>query len=452
MKLDEMPEAVLPFHQDRQPASRLITLKRLRLWGLRSTISFLDQGLTSLAGFGISLLLARWMIPEAYGAFAVAFATFLFISGFYNALVLEPLSVLGPSNHSHRFRQYFREQLVIHAILVGGLAAALLGGGGILWLAVPANALAGAFIGSGLALPFVLLVWLARRMCYVLQRPSSAAIGSGIYLASVLAGLFTLRYLQIITPLNVFVLTGISSLLVGGILLRYAVLESKNIAESSDFQWKRAFAENWTYGRWIIASTALNSVASQTQTFFVAAFLGLGAAGIFRAMQLPMLIMVHCLAAAGPLVLPALSYDFGQSRIQLLHQKARFVSLGLGGIEFVFVVLLMLYARRAQHFLFGERYVKYAVLMPVLGLVPVFMGLSMGYAMAMRASQKPQFDLVANAIAAPLALISAVGLLHYWGLAGAAGSMVLGSAVYMICVVSIYHSRSKFRLNLGRAK
>jgi hypothetical protein len=46
--------------------------------------------------------------------------------------------------------------------------------------------------------------------------------------------------------------------------------------------------------------------------------------------------------------------------------------------------------------------------------------------------QRPHFDLVANAIAAPVGIISAIAMMHWWGLGGAAASMVLSYATYSI--------------------
>jgi Na+-driven multidrug efflux pump len=69
--------------------------------------------------------------------------------------------------------------------------------------------------------------------------------------------------------------------------------------------------------------------------------------------------------------------------------------------------------------------------MPMLSLVPAVNGLTMGFSTALRASQRPHLDLLANAIAAPIAVLSAVSFIHWWGLAGAAASMVTGFVVYM---------------------
>src|SRR5256885_13732521 len=133
-----------------------ITSERLRVWGIRSVLSVLDQGLTAVVVFVVNIALARWLSADAYGAFAVAFASFLFISGFHNVLLLEPLTVMGPSRQSGRLSSYFREQIIIHVILVGMLGTVvLLVAGGFLWLAPQNLLLVSALVGSGLALPFM---------------------------------------------------------------------------------------------------------------------------------------------------------------------------------------------------------------------------------------------------------------------------------------------------------
>src|ERR1700724_1312026 len=91
-----------------------ITAGTLRVWGIRSALSVFDQGLTAAVGFAVNIALARWLSADAYGAFAVAFATFLFVSGFHNVLLLEPLTVMGPSRHAARLPGYFRAQIAVH--------------------------------------------------------------------------------------------------------------------------------------------------------------------------------------------------------------------------------------------------------------------------------------------------------------------------------------------------
>jgi len=405
------------------------TADKLRVWGMKSALSLIDQGLTSAAGFGVNLFLARWMSADAYGAFALAFAGFLFVSGFHNVLLLEPLSVMGPSRHATNLPAYFRAQLAVHAVLVGTLSLVVLLPGLVFWRLAPQNPLAGAIIGSGIVLPFLLLLWLVRRMCYIMQQPSAAVPGSGFYFTFILGGLFVLRHFGRVSPFTAFLLMGCGSVLGTFILVRRLGMMKRKAAMSSPVSWRAALRENWTYGRWLVGSTILSFLSNQTQIFVLAGLVGLGAAGVLRAMQIPSLVMTQINTAIALLVLPAFSFDFGRGLTDKLRRKAAIVSMGLGLAALVLVGFLALFGREAEHVLFAGKYAAYAWLIPVLALAPVANGFSSGFSMALRASQKPHFDLIANAIAAPVGVLSAFLFMHWWGLAGAAASMIVGFGV-----------------------
>ncbi len=438
-----LPEAEAPL---KSPAI-VFTSANLRVWGKKSALSLVDQGLTSAAGFGVNIVLARLVAPEIYGAFAVAFAGFLFISGFHNVLLLEPLSVFGPSRYAGRFPQYFRSQLVIHSILVGGLSLTAILTGLVWWRLAPASPMAGAILGGGAALPSLLLLWLVRRMCYVVQRPAIAALGSGFYFGFIAAGLFVLEYFKRLGSFSAFLLMACGSLLAAGILARRLELWPSGDSSVAKISWRNTVRENWKYGRWLVGSVLLFSVSSQTQTFLVAATLGLGEAGILRAMQIPSLVMTQVVAATGLLVLPTLSYDFGRGLTRRMRHKAFLVSIGLFGVALCFAAFLLLEAGRVEHILYGGKYAASAWLMPLLALIPVANGISMGYSMALRASQKPRFDLVSNLFAAPVAILSAIIFMRVWGLAGAAASMLL-SFVILSVVTIIFFAKSDQRAAL----
>jgi len=417
----------------------LVTPARLRVWGMKSALALLDQGLFSGAGFAVNLLLARWMAPELYGAFAVAFAGFLFVSGFHNVLLLEPLTVLGPSQYADRLPEYFRAQIIVHLVLVGPLSAVTLSASLVIWQIAPGSPLTGAVLGVGLALPFLLLLWLIRRMYYVMQRPAVAVAGSGLNLLFVVVGLATLRHFGRLGAFSAFLLMACGGVLACCLLLwRLGLLRPKPAAEPK-IPWRRALLGNWNYGRWLVGSTVLSSVWSQAQMFLTAALLGLGAAGILRAMQIPSLVMTQVVAAGGLLVLPSFSYDFGKGSLRQLRHKAMLTSVALGTAGVCFAGLLVFFSGPTERLLFGGKYANYAWVMPILALIPAAMGVLTGYSMAMRASHKPRFDLLASAITVPVGLVSAFFFMRWWGLAGAAASMAFGFVAYAISICGIYY-------------
>jgi O-antigen/teichoic acid export membrane protein len=411
----------------------LLAAGRLRALGLKSAWSLVDQGLTALTGFCVTFLLARWLAPEIYGAYAVAFAGYLFVSGLHNVIVLEPMSVIGPSRHANRLAEYFRSQVAVHGALVGIFSVGVVCVALVVRLVEPGSPLAGAIAGSGVALPFLLFLFLVRRMGYVKQRPFAAAIGSGTCLVLTILGLCALRRFDGVMPFSVFLLVGVASLAGSCAVLRQtgigAIRKSSVVDEPT--AWTSVLRENWRYGRWMVGSTILYSISGQVQMLFAAGFLGLGAAGILRAMMLPASVITQAVTAAGLLVLPGLSYDFGRGLTGRMRQKAVIVSGSLCAAGICFAAAFWMVAGRVEHLLFGGKYAAYAWLMPMLALIPAANGLTMGFSTALRASQKPHLDLLANAVAAPVAIVSGVNFIRWWGVAGAAASMLAGFVVYM---------------------
>ena len=88
---------------------KLLTAARLRVWGARTVRSLLDQGLTAGASFVANPLLARWLAPRLCGAFALAFAGFLLVTGFHNVIFLEPMTVYGASRYREEVGKYFAD-------------------------------------------------------------------------------------------------------------------------------------------------------------------------------------------------------------------------------------------------------------------------------------------------------------------------------------------------------
>jgi O-antigen/teichoic acid export membrane protein len=384
------------------------------------------------------VLLARWLPTESYGAFAVGFAGYLLLAGFHNVLILEPLSVIGPARHSNDLPNYFRAQVAVHTFLVLPLSALALIAALVFRHYAPANPLVGALAGGGVALPFLLFLWLARRMCYVLQRPGLAVAGSSVLFVTAIVLLAGLKIAGRVDPFTAFVSNGLASFLGAAWITRKIGLASTPRCGSAFQNALQVFRENWYYGRWLVGSTLLYFASSQAQTFLLAAFLGLGAAGALRATQVPALIVQQTITAVGMLALPSFAFDFGLGRLRHMQVKAGFLSFGLGAATLFVVLVLAVWAKPIEHVLFGGKYRADAWLMPLLALVPCANAVATGYSMVLRASQRPHFDLLANSIAAPVGLTSAVLLMRGFGLAGAVVSMVLAATTVALVTFISY--------------
>jgi len=85
-----------------------------RSWLKKAFLAVLDQGLISGSNFLLAILLARWLSPEQYGAYALSFAIFVLFSFIQQGLFLEPMSVFGPSIYRNSQREYLGTLVWLH--------------------------------------------------------------------------------------------------------------------------------------------------------------------------------------------------------------------------------------------------------------------------------------------------------------------------------------------------
>ncbi len=404
-----------------------ITLTRSRRWAARGGLAILDQALFSGTTFVVNLALARWLDPAAYGAFAVAFGVFLFVAGFHNAVLLEPLSVLGPAEFADRLPSYFSALRKIHFAIAAILSIALLVAAGFFFWISPGGSLGPTLVATALACPLVLFLWLVRRFLYVLRSPAGALLGSGSYLVFTVGALVVIHRLNLVSPTTGFLALGAASAGAGACLLALPLLRRPRVPNLEQ-RLPALFGDHWRYGKWIVGSAVLSPVAAQAQTFFSAGLIGLGATGALRAMQTPMLLIAQSITAISTLGLPALSFDFGRRDLASLRRKGAILTVSLTAGALAYECALLLLNAPIERLLYGGKFAKDAWLIPLLGLVPIFVGLSAGYSLVLRAIQKPKFHLIATAGSVPVALVSAVLFTYRWGIAGAAASLVVTSA------------------------
>jgi O-antigen/teichoic acid export membrane protein len=403
----------------------------IRRWGLQGATSILDQGIFSGTNFLVQILLARWFSADAYGAIAVSYVVILFLSGFHNAFVLEPMSVFGPADYDDDLGSYLLAHARIHIALTGLIGAALaLGVLAARPLLTQTSPLPPALIGAGIALPFILWTWLARRAAYVIRRPRTALYGSLAYffLSAALFGAARLTGWLTISPMVPYLILAIASMLAGTLTMLLVLRPLRKLGAHVKRGLGGILRENWHYGKWIAGSGVLYSTAGQVQTLALA-FAGLAEAGALRAMQNFMLPMAQAITSIAQMALPTLAKDFGDGNIAKLKHKGQLISLVLTLPALVYGVLLLVLQRPLEQLAYGGKFAEYSGLIPLLGLVPILSGFSTGISLVLRAVRWPQHALYVTAASGLSGLITAVLFTWAYGTWGAAASIVVSYGV-----------------------
>jgi len=392
-------------------------MQRLVPWGRKGGLAILDQGLISGSNFVISILLARWLMPDQYGAYAVAFGIYIMLSLVYQSLVLEPMGVFGGSVFRSNLRGYLRSLVSIHIALSVTICAALVIAWAVAHRLGAGAAVTGALAGVAFASPCLMLFALARRTFYVELSPAPAAAGAFIYSALVLAGLYVVYQRALLSPFVAFLLIGVGALVTGVVLmigLRSGLTSSGPSPALSD-AWRR----HWRYGRWALASCIAGWLPSYVYYPLLSSFKGMAQSGQLKAL---MNLTMPFEQTKGALLMLFLPYA---ARVMAQHGKAgarvlgtRLTLLSICGAIAYWAVIIPLH-KPVFHILYSGRYTEVAYLLPALALGQIFWSATFGPAVALRAMESPASVFVALAFATVASLMIGVPATWMFGLKGA---------------------------------
>ncbi|HUJ23115.1 MAG TPA: oligosaccharide flippase family protein [Bryobacteraceae bacterium] len=407
-----------------------------RRWIRGGVFAITDQALMSGSNFALSILLARWLAPEQYGAYALALSIFFFVSTLHQALLLEPMSVLGTSEYSSRRREYAGAMLWFHAafsvvlLIVFGCGA---------WFATTAGDgnLGSALGGLALGAPGILFLWLARTACYVETAPARAAGGATLYSAVLLGGAWTLVRMGAISTAAVFTLMGGAAAVVGGAL----AVKCHPTLRTSRALLRDAARRHWNYGRWALGSSLVIWVPGNIFYSITTAFLGIGSAGAFRALMNLTFPVTHTASALSMLFQPQLSRVAATSGpASTLTPVARMTALYAGG-ALTWLVLVTFQSDRVWSLLYGGRFHGASALAVWILAGVVFQVAAYAPAVGLRALQAPWLVFAAYSTAAAACLLGGIPATRVWGLAGAVGSYSGALMLSFFATVILYRRR-----------
>lgn len=409
-----------------------LSWRQIRSWTTKGSLAIADQGLFAGSNFLLNVLLARWLSPADYGAFALAYSVFWLFGVFHTAILTEPMLVFGPGKYRERFPEYLGILLRGHfALMLPG--AALLAATAFLlgWLYSPA--VERAFLALAIAGPFILLLWLLRRAFYVRLAPGWSAVGGVVYLGILLASILALHSGGRLSPATGFLAMAAASLITS--LVLFALLRPKLATESSTM--RAVAADHWRYGRWSLATAGPAWFSSNVYFLVLPAWFGLEAAGALKALMNLTMPALHTISALGGLLLPVLvrAHDRGGPRAMSRTMKLSFALFFSGSA--CYLALLWGFRLQIFEFLYAGKYGEY-ISWPLLlvGIVPMLASFPAVLGGALRALERPEFVFwgylassgAALAVGCPLAVMAApegalLGMLIYYVVCG---SVMLG--------------------------
>ncbi len=354
-----------------------ISWVQLRRWTVKGGLAVTDQGLFSGTNFILNILLARWLSPEDYGAFAVAFSILVLLSSVHTALLTEPMLVFGPGKYADKQNKYF-------AMLIYGHVGVTLAFSGLTILGafvaegLISRSLQWSLIGLGIATPMILLLWLVRRAFYVRLQPASAAAGGVLYMALLLASVLLLQSYGCLSNFSAYLLMGGVAFMVSVVFLAvlrpmWAIVGNPTPAMVVD--------DHWKYGRWALALMIVNWMPWNLHILVLSLFLPIQEIAGLRALYNVILPVNHVLMALAGISLPLFAERFRNRPGERTHLVKLFAFLSIV-IAICYTAFLFLVGPKVLEIVYKGNYLDVYDLAPVLAFAHIPLSVIMAFGLA----------------------------------------------------------------------
>jgi O-antigen/teichoic acid export membrane protein len=384
---------------------------------------FIDQGLSSLTNFTLTLVAGRLLGPAGLGTIVVGFSVYLLALGLQRRLLTEPMlsSTAAASSDGWSDTCGRAFTLCLAAAVTVAVAIALAG------LMIPG------FIGRGL---FLIAPWLVpallqdlwRNILFAERRSVSAAMNDGVWVLAMGAAIPAALILRSgWSVIGAWGAGAVAASLVG-------IVQTKVSPRHPIGAWRWWKADAWPFGRWNASAAIVTNVGTQASTLVLSTILGASSVGGLRAAHslfAPLTLITPAIALPG---LPAImrARTAGERHGRRLALKLSLVALAAAS---AFIIALALGAWRLLPFLFGDEFSDYKELLWPIAFGQVFLAISVGYLTLLRAQRRGQALLKTRLVAMVVTLCMVTTFAWQFGLVGAAWGAALGSFVAAIILV-----------------
>jgi O-antigen/teichoic acid export membrane protein len=383
------------------------TVSTRAAWGVA------DQAFSSLTNFALSAIVARNVTPDAFGGFAIVFATYLLALGISRSVNTLPLLVRFTGVEDHEWREAAAAATGT-AIVAGAIGSVLCFAGAALF---PATR--GPVLALAVTLPLLLLQDSWRHAFLARGTPSAAFwndVAWAVFLVPGLAIPITSGTQSAVPFVLGWGLAGGAAGLVGVVQARVLPRPFRSTT------WSRT---HWDLGGRQLGEFVANSGSNQFVMYAAGAIGGLVAAGALRAGQVLLGPLNVAFQGIWIVAIPEQVRTL-RERPRRLVQVAALLSLALGAIGTVYTLVVVVFQEQIGPLLLGESWTNAQPVIVPLGIAAVAWGLWVGPTVTLRAMQEAKRSLrarLANSVltvaagTAGLAIAGAPG--GAWGIATA---------------------------------
>jgi O-antigen/teichoic acid export membrane protein len=345
---------------------RLVKGLRRQFTG-RETWALTDQAIVSATNFLTNVMLARFMGLREFGVFALAWMAVLFVNSLQSALIIAPMTSIGPKQEERDRPFYFGALVFQELVLVTGCFVLVYS-----VLKVSGNFARFSEIRQ-LALPLAIAAFayqmqdFLRRYFFATSQSRRALLDDVLSYFSQLPILLILHYsgaLNSATALWAMAGTSLLGLLPG--LFWFERIEFNR-------EWIGAITvRHWRISRWLSASTLMQWTSSNLFVIAAPFYYGAAAAGVLRASQ-NLMGVTHVWFQGLENVVPAeTARRLRQGGTRQMLAYTRSILIKWGGLTLLFAVAMAVAPGFWLRLMYGPGMVQYGYILQLYALLYLF--------------------------------------------------------------------------------
>jgi O-antigen/teichoic acid export membrane protein len=376
----------------------------------RAGWNLIDQAVSSLSNFGLSVVVARAVDIRHYGSFAVAYAVFTLLLGLERTLVSQPLSIRYTNSSPVVFRRHARR--AAGSALLAGLVAAIL----VACVGGPLSGDSLSLFAIAVLMPGLFLQDSWRTIFICRGDPRKAAVNDAVWTVLMFPVLILMIHLGFSRPWELIAGWGVT----GWIAAVFGVVQAKLFPELRK-AWGWAWSHRALSG--FLAAEQLSAYGSlQIALLIVAGLGGRADAGAFRGAQ-TLLGPMNMLALGGmAFVVPEFVRTKGLSTRGRIRAALAFSSI-LAAIDLAWGLLLNFIPTRLGTLALGDTWFRAHELIIPLTIGLAALAFALGPLTALQSIGRVREAFGVSMLLAPLLLVGTVAGLHFGGVRGAAWGM-----------------------------
>lgn len=389
-----------------------------------------DQTIISGTNFFTVLLVGRAVAPSEFGMFMLAYTSLWLFQNVQRALIVEPMNVLAAVKEGYDYRSYVTSTAIVQATFAVMLGGAVMVSGALL---SPAG---GLLFALAPAVVFWQLQEFVRRIFYIRTHVAAALLNDSISYGGQ-AGLLILLYSQgALTPVSAMVAISITSAIavaVGGWQARshmIAVLRLRSVWEAA--------VSNWRFGRWLLGANFFRDASGRLYVFLLVAFVGPAGLGAFAAASALARVNNVLIQSMETLLPPMASRRFKLESQADMEAFLRSVAL-IGLVPaLIALTLLVVFAEKALHIVYGGTYDEFALVLRLVSLSSLLALLSVPLRAAFKAMEETRILFLAGGLSAVFLVTGGSVLAAVAGVSGAAWVTVIDTAIVLMILTVAY--------------